>query len=81
MPRIEFHDLPFEIERHFLRKVRKRALTDEDVRVLIEWLVTEPEGPEGEWYRRFDRFILCGEGPYPKTVLEPEMNPYGIELD
>lgn len=80
MPKIQFQNLPLEIERHFLRKVRKRALSNENVIALIEWLVTEPEAPDGDWYKHFGGFILCGEGPYPKTVLEPEMTPFGIEI-
>jgi hypothetical protein len=30
---------------------------------------TRPEVPEGEWYKDFGSFKICGSGPYPKTFL------------
>lgn len=81
MPRIEFAGLPLEIARHLRRKLRSRKLTDRQVLALIEWLVSGPEAPEGDWWKDFGSFKLCGTGRYPKTVLEPDMEPYGVELE
>jgi hypothetical protein len=39
-----------------------------------------PEAPEGDWYKNFGSFMLCGTGKYPKTVLTKEMKPFGVEL-
>ena len=33
------------------------------------WVESHPLVPEGEWYKDFGSFKLCGEGPYPKTFL------------
>ena len=30
---------------------------------------TKPEVPEGEWFRDFGSFKICGEGSLPKTFL------------
>jgi hypothetical protein len=33
------------------------------------WIEAKPQVPEGEWYKDFGSFKLCGEGRYPKTFL------------
>ena len=30
---------------------------------------SKPEVPEGDWYKDFGPFKLCGQGPSPKTFL------------
>ncbi len=81
VPKIQFTDLPLEIARHFRRKRRQRKLTEVQLQQLIKWALTEPEASAGDWYKRFDGFILCGTGVYPKTVLDADMTPYGTELE
>ena len=41
----------------------------------------EPQAPEGDWYKDFDSFKLCGSGEYPKTVLIKGMKSYGEEIE
>jgi len=41
---------------------------------------TEPQAPEGDWYKDFGSFVLCGTGEYPKTVLKKGMKPFGTPL-
>jgi hypothetical protein len=36
---------------------------------------------EGEWYKDFSSFILCGSGKFPKTVLEKGMKPFGEPIE
>ena len=31
--------------------------------------ISEPEAPDGAWYKDFGSFKICGEGEYPKTFL------------
>jgi hypothetical protein len=38
------------------------------------------EIPAGKWFKRFDGFILCGEGEFPKTFLLPHQCPFGVEV-
>ena len=44
---------------------------------LQAWVRTGPVAPDGDWYRDFGSFILCGSGKFPKTVLETGMQPFG----
>lgn len=48
---------------------------------LQAWVRTGPEAPEGDWYKDFRSFILCGSGKFPKTVLEKGMKPFGDPVD
>jgi len=44
---------------------------------LAKWLDTEPEVPEGPWYKRFTGMTVCGEGELKKTSLLPGRAPKG----
>jgi hypothetical protein len=33
------------------------------------WRESEPEAPDGLWYKDFGSFKICGEGRYLKTFL------------
>src|SRR6266446_4196012 len=33
------------------------------------WIESKPEVPEGDWYKDFGSFKICGHGSYPKTFL------------
>lgn len=52
-----------------------------DLLALQEWVMKGPTAPEGDWYKDFGSFILCGSGQFPKTVLEKGMKPYGDPID
>jgi len=44
------------------------------------WVESNPEIPQGEWYKEFGSFKVCGEGPYPKTFLLPGQPARGAQL-
>jgi len=69
MPRIQWTDLPEALRRHLFLRARERAISDDDLLKLKVWRESSPEAPEGEWYRDFGSFKICGEGTYPKTFL------------
>lgn len=69
MPHIVWTDLPPALRDHLLERLRERQITAEDLYRLKLWRESEPEAPEGLWYKDFGSFKLCGEGPYPKTFL------------
>jgi hypothetical protein len=48
--------------------------------LLATWLDTEPEVPEGEWYKRFSGMTVCGEGELIKTFLLPGQAPKGKRI-
>jgi hypothetical protein len=40
-----------------------------------------PNAPDGDWYKDFGSFKLCGTGELPKTVLTRGMTPFGDEIE
>ena len=56
-------------------------ITLQDLAMLQAWVKSEPQAPDGDWYRDFGSFILCGSGEHPKTVLTRGMNPYGEPIE
>ena len=81
MPKIRFINLPRPLWEHILERVAERAITLDDLQRLRSWVVTEPQAPEGDWYKDFGSFVLCGTGEYPKTVLKKGMKPFGTPLE
>jgi hypothetical protein len=51
-----------------------------DLGHLQDWVMTGPEAPDGDWYKDFGSFLLCGTGELPKTVLAKGMKPFGKNL-
>ena len=69
MPAIRFSDLPCGLWQHLLERVQERKITLADLRRLQAWVRSEPWAPDGDWYKDFGSFKLCGEGRYPRTFL------------
>ena len=49
--------------------MRARAISLSDLNQLRLWVEARSEVPEGEWYKDFGSFKICGSGSYPKTFL------------
>jgi hypothetical protein len=69
MPQIQWTDLPLVLRDHLFERAAERKIAAEDLHKLKLWRVTEPDAPEGEWYKDFGTFKICGHGKYPKTFL------------
>ncbi len=69
MPRIEWRDPPPALRDHLFERVRERKIAAEDLYKLKKWRETEPDAPDGPWFKDFGSFKLCGKGRYPKTFL------------
>ena len=70
MPKIaRWSDLPPAIRQHLIDRMHDRSISIEDLSKLRSWIESQPVTPDGEWYKNFGSFKLCGEGPYPKTFL------------
>ena len=69
MPKIAWTDLPVALRDHLFERLREREITAHDLYRLKLWRESEPEAPEGEWYKDFGSFKIWGEGKYPKTFL------------
>ena len=70
MPRIEtWGNLPPGVRQHLIDRMRERAISVADLNHLRLWIDSNPEVPEGDWYKDFGSFKFCGNGSLPKTFL------------
>ena len=69
MPKIQWTHLPPALRDHLFERASERKIAGEDLYRLKIWRLSEPEAPDGRWFKDFDSFKLCGEGRYPNTFL------------
>jgi hypothetical protein len=70
MPKIEqWGNFPEGVRQHLIDRMRNRAISIADLNQLRLWIEAKPEVPEGDWYKDFGSFKICGCGSYPKTLL------------
>lgn len=81
MPKIRFSELPSALWQHLLERVQQRDITLGDLQRLQEWVKSEPVAPDGDWYKDFGSFKLCGSNEYPKTVLTRGMAAFGKRIE
>jgi hypothetical protein len=80
LPKIRFSSLPRSIWEHILARVEERQISLQDLRRLQDWVHAGPRAPDGDWYKDFGSFMLCGSGEFPKTVLAEGMVPFGTRI-
>jgi hypothetical protein len=81
MPKIQqWAKFPEALRRHLIERMSDRSIILTDLNQLRLWVETNPEVPEGDWYKDFGSFKLCGEGTYPKTFLLPGQPARGTKL-
>jgi len=73
--------LPPDLREHLFDRARERKITIEDIYALKLWRESEPEAPEGLWYKDFGSFKVCGEGKFPKTFLLRGQAALGKKID
>jgi len=70
MPQIaSWSEMPLAIRQHLIQRMQDRSIGIEDLNRLRLWIESRPEVPDGDWYKDFGAFKLCGTGKYPKTFL------------
>jgi hypothetical protein len=69
MPRIQWTGLPPALRDHLFDRLRERKITADDLYQLKTWRESDPDAPDGLWYKDFGSFKICGEGKFPKTFL------------
>ena len=69
MPTIQWSNLPPALRDHLFDRLRDRKITADDLHRLKLWRESNPEAPEGPWFKDFGSFKICGDGRYPKTFL------------
>jgi len=81
MPKIgTWRNLPPAVRQHLIERMRDRSIGIPDLNQLRLWIDSRPEVPEGERYKDFGSFKLCGEGRCPKTFLLRGQWARGVEL-
>ena len=80
MPKILRRNLPRQLYAHLLERIQQRQISGAQLSLLIEWLDTQPEVPNGKWFKKFSGMIVCGEGELVKTFLVPGQIPFGEEI-
>jgi hypothetical protein len=81
VPKIRRQNLPNAVLQHLLDRVDQRDITSDQLGLLANWLSSQPEVPQGQWYIRFQGITVCGEGELVKTFLTPLQIPYGKEIN
>src|SRR5258706_14299342 len=72
MPKVRRENLPRSLFRHLIDRVFERHISTGHLELLFDWLETEPEVPEGRWFKRFPGLTVCGEGELIKTFLRSD---------
>ncbi len=80
MPKIQWTSLPHALRDHLFERLREREITAEDLYKLKIWRESEPDAPDGLWYKDFSSFKICGEGRFPKTFLLRHQTAKGRKL-
>jgi hypothetical protein len=80
MPKIRRQNVPSALLNHLLDRIAERQISAKQLEQFADWLVTEPEVPEGRWFKRFPETIVCGEGELVKTILRSGQVPAGDEV-
>ena len=80
MPKIRRHHLPPALFQHLLDRIQQRKIPASQLERLARWLDTEPEVPEGAWYKSFPGMTVCGDGELIKTFLLPSQLPQGKRI-
>jgi hypothetical protein len=80
MPKIRRQNLPPALLNHLLDRITEGEISFNQLGLFADWLVTEPEVPEGQWFKRFPEMIVYGEGALVKTFLRTGQVPVGEEV-
>jgi hypothetical protein len=80
MAQVRRKDLPPALFRHLLDRIQQRQVDARQLELLVAWLDSEPEVPDGAWYRRFSGMTVCGEGDLVRTFLRPAQSPKGTPV-
>jgi hypothetical protein len=80
MPKVRRQDFPPALLDHLLDRITEREISANQLGQFADWLLTEPEVPEGRWFKRFPDMIVCGEGSLVKTFLRAGQLPAGEDV-
>ena len=76
MPKVRWTKLPPSLREHLFDRVAERQIPAEDLYKLKLWRESEPEAPDGPWYKDFGSFKICGMYLLPILLIL-----YGLSRD
>jgi len=79
MPKIK-RPPPKGILDHLVERFRDGRISSSDFLELKHWLDSDPDVPDGKWFKRFKSGVLAGNGERPSTFLSPGMAVEGEEV-
>ena len=80
MPQLERWDnLPQAVRHHLVQRMRDRTISVTDLNQLRLWVETRPQVPEGDWYKGFGSFKICGRGAVANTFSAAGPSSFGRE--
>ncbi len=71
MPKIRRHNLPPALYDHLMERVQQRNISAQQLRLMVRWMDTQPEVPNGMWFKRFPELTVCGEANSSKRSSCP----------
>jgi hypothetical protein len=71
---------PKGILNHLVQRFREGRISSSDFLELKHWLESDPDVPDGKWFKRFKTGILAGNGEQPSTFLAAGMAVEGEEI-
>ena len=80
MPKVRRRSLPPILLQHLLDRIQQRHIQAVQLGLVAEWLDTEPDVPNGKWFKQFSGMTVCGEGELIRTFLTPTQLPLGEEV-
>ena len=80
MPKIRRKDLPLGLFNHLVDRISEREISANQLEEFANWLDTEPDVPEGRWFRKFSGMCVCRQGDLVKTFLIESQIPIGTEI-
>ena len=57
----EIQNLPPALLDHLIDRITEREISANQLGQFADWLVTEPEVPEGRWFERFPEMIWAAK--------------------
>jgi hypothetical protein len=80
MPKVRRENIPPALLNHLLDRIRQRHISADQLGMLADWLDTQPEVPNGKWYRKFPAMTVCGDGELIRTFLSSGQAPEGRDI-
>ena len=69
MPKIQWTGLPPALRDHLFERLRERKITADDLYQLKAWRESEPEAPDGAWYKDLDPPIPQARPALPAAAV------------